>query len=104
VFCPHCGRTLTESGGKFFCYPGQACFAGELAAAFRQRFPAQRPADPEFEAGCQPDRWFCPGCGVPHREGLACLDCGGSIEDLRARLMELAPHRDEDGSWAWRHS
>jgi hypothetical protein len=81
------------------CAAGEMPLSPRLTAILVERFPLQAPRVSSVAVGRRPGAWFCPGCGVPLGAELSCPTCGRSLRDLLQQLVELHPHRNEDGNW-----
>jgi hypothetical protein len=99
MYCPYCGRAVTLIDGVLTCTDGEMPLSPHLQAVLAERFAVDIPRPPDVAEGQRLDAWFCPACGVRLGPGLICPSCGRTLRDLHHQLVELHPHRDEEGNW-----
>lgn len=110
MFCPKCGDVLRETNDTFKCLRGEMEMSRHLATHLYACFVTQSedPKEPPLPSeitytGSVGGRWFCPGCGVLMEErtpwAVRCPRCERSIWQFIRELIEIHPHRAEDGSF-----
>jgi len=99
VFCPKCGKQMDLVNGTFACVSGEMPLSrnlhDQLSEVFVSRSRSAR-AMPLNWGGS----WFCPGCGVAATtddEHVRCGRCGEYLDEFLHALVELHPHRAQDG-------
>src|ERR1700722_13802985 len=109
MYCPKCGDVLEETAAVFRCVRGDMELSRHLGDRLRACYItlSERPMEPPLSSirykGGVGGRWFCPGCGVSTEEkttwDVRCPQCGRSIWGFIHDLVELHPHRDDDGRY-----
>jgi len=96
LYCPRCGKGLTEGAKTLECVRGDMPFSVRLDKVIRERYGSGAKTTSPYALGYQPGAsWYCPGCGIPivSKEGITCSVCGKSLTDLLHDLVELHPHK-----------
>ncbi len=99
VFCPKCGKAMDLVNGTFACVTGEMPLSrnlhDKLCEVFVSRTRVARSVPLNWGG-----RWFCPGCGVPattDHEHVRCGTCREYLDEFLYALVELHPHRAQDG-------
>jgi hypothetical protein len=119
MYCPKCGDLMEETDASDFrelygptcrimyrCARGDMYLSPKMATDLYDSFvaktaPPAKPAPQSFRWG---SGWHCPLCGVPMEElkgtnAVLCPICGGNLGPFIYHLVELHPHRSDNGGW-----
>jgi len=104
MFCPKCGRVMTEtSDGLFYCEPGEMYLTKYLSDTFRRQFIERSEPTPEAALGVRiGGPYYCPACGrqMVEREGaIRCDVCRLNMTRYIHPLITHCPHRGASGRW-----
>lgn len=97
MFCPKCGSELVYQDGELTCIAGDMRLSRYMEQTITERYGRHKPPGHPAEASTDRDPWYCPGCGIPLGQDLVCPSCHVSLADLQHHLVELHPHKAEDG-------
>jgi hypothetical protein len=91
---------MSIGDSTFTCVPGEMQLSRHLHDSLSDVFVTHaRSARPwALKWG---GRWFCPGCGVEataDRQHVRCEKCGEYLDEFLHQLIELHPHRADDGN------
>lgn len=103
MFCPKCGKELSETPTGLMCRDGEMEITNELEKRLTECYilKLREPLKKQFSFLISGD-WFCPQCGVPIREQdgrLVCSLCNLSINEFIYSLVEHHPHFDGVDKW-----
>lgn len=110
MYCPKCGDVLRETNETFTCLRGDMELSQHLATHLFVCFvsKSEQPKEPPsvneitYKGGVG-GLWFCPGCGVSMEEktpwAVRCPQCGRSIWQFLHELIEIHPHKADNGNF-----
>jgi rubrerythrin len=81
MYCPKCGKALTEIKGVLTCVDGGMGLSQNLHQNFIECYEKKLRIPKSFQRKFRVGgNWFCPACGV------ACVEDGGSVNCPKCKL------------------